>query len=36
MKNIPAKLKFDFGEGFELSTVKDMNWLGKKKGNYWV
>lgn len=31
-ENLPAKLKFDFGEGFETFTVKDMDWLGKKNG----
>ena len=31
-ENLPAKLKYDFGEGFEVRTVKDMGWLGKKNG----
>ena len=26
------KLKFDFGKGVEIFTVRDMNWLGKKNG----
>jgi len=31
-ENIPAKAKFDFGEGYDVFTVRDMNWLGKKNG----
>ena len=31
-ENIPAKLRFDFGKGYEVRTVGDMNWLGKKNG----
>ena len=31
-ENLPTKLKFDFGEGIEIFTVKDMGWLGKKNG----
>lgn len=31
-ENMPLKVKYDFGEGFEIHTVKDMNWLGKKNG----
>jgi predicted nuclease of predicted toxin-antitoxin system len=31
-ENIPTKVKFDFGEGYEIFTVRDMNWLGKKNG----
>jgi hypothetical protein len=31
-ENLPAKLKTDFGAGFEVETVRDMNWLGKKNG----
>ncbi|MEO6721504.1 MAG: DUF5615 family PIN-like protein [Ferruginibacter sp.] len=31
-ENLPTKLKYDFGESFEISTVKDMGWLGKKNG----
>ncbi|MDQ6755786.1 MAG: hypothetical protein M3004_02515 [Bacteroidota bacterium] len=31
-ENLPAKLKYDFGESFEIRTVKDMGWLGKKNG----
>ncbi len=31
-ENIPAKVRFDFGEGYEVFTVRNMNWLGKKNG----
>ena len=31
-ENLPAKLKYDFGENFEIATVRDMKWLGKKNG----
>lgn len=31
-ENLPRKLKSDFGSGFEVSTVRDMGWLGKKNG----
>ena len=31
-ENIPAKLKLDFGEEYEVKTVRDMKWLGKKNG----
>ena len=31
-ENLPTKLKYDFGENFEIRTVKDMGWLGKKNG----
>ena len=31
-ENIPAKVKYDFGEGYEVHTVRDMDWLGKKNG----
>ena len=31
-ENIPAKLRFDFGKGYEARTVGEMNWLGKKNG----
>ena len=29
-ENLPAKLKYDFGENIETHTVKDMDWLSKK------
>ncbi len=31
-ENIPTKVKFDLGEGYNVFTVRDMNWLGKKNG----
>ena len=31
-ENLPTKLKYEFGENFQISTVKDMGWLGKKNG----
>lgn len=32
-ENLPTKLKFRFiDRGFEVVTVRDMNWLGKKNG----
>lgn len=31
-ENLPAKVKYNFGEGFEIKTVKNMGWLGKKNG----
>lgn len=31
-ENMPAKVKYDFGENFEIHTVKDMGWLGMKNG----
>ena len=31
-ENIPAKVKFDFGTDYEVHTVRDMGWLGKKNG----
>jgi predicted nuclease of predicted toxin-antitoxin system len=31
-ENIPAKVKFDFGEDHDVFTVRDMDWLGKKNG----
>jgi predicted nuclease of predicted toxin-antitoxin system len=31
-ENIPAKVKFEFGEGYDVFTVRDMNWLGRKNG----
>ena len=31
-ENVPTKVKYDFGEGFETFTVKDIGWLGKKNG----
>src|SRR3954452_20822837 len=31
-ENLPRKLKADFGNDFEVKTVRDMGWLGKKNG----
>lgn len=31
-ENIPVKVRFDFGEGYEVRPVRDMGWLGKKNG----
>jgi hypothetical protein len=31
-ENIPTKVKFNFGNNFDVFTVKDMGWLGKKNG----
>ena len=31
-ENIPTKVKLDFGKGFEVQSVKDLGWLGKKNG----
>ncbi len=31
-ENLPTKVKYDFGEQHEVSTVRDMAWLGKKNG----
>lgn len=31
-ENLPKKVKYDFGEGYEMKTVRDMGWLGKKNG----
>ena len=31
-ENMPGKVNYDFGEGHEVLTVKDMKWLGKKNG----
>lgn len=31
-ENMPTKVKYDFGESYNVSTVRDMGWLGKKNG----
>jgi predicted nuclease of predicted toxin-antitoxin system len=31
-ESLPRKLKYDFGEGYEVLTVRDMDWLSKKNG----
>lgn len=31
-ENLPKNLKSDFGLDYEVKTVRDMGWLGKKNG----
>lgn len=31
-ENLPKKLKIDLGESFEVKTVRDLGWQGKKNG----
>ena len=31
-ENLPKQLKADFGPEYEVKTVRDMGWLGKKNG----
>ena len=31
-ENLPKQLKADFGPNYEVKTVRDMGWLGKKNG----
>ena len=31
-ENLPLKLKFRFGNGFEVLTINDMGWNAKKNG----
>jgi len=31
-ENIPAKVKFDFGKEYEINSVRDVGWQGKKNG----
>src|SRR6185437_16893001 len=31
-ENLPKQLKADFGPGYDVKTVRDMGWLGKKNG----
>lgn len=31
-ESLPRKLRFDFGEGHKVLTVRDKGWLGKKNG----
>ena len=31
-ENLPKQLKTDFGPDYEVATVRDMGWLGKKNG----
>jgi len=31
-ENLPKQFKADFGPDYEVKTVRDMGWLGKKNG----
>ena len=31
-ENLPKQLKADFGPEYDVKTVRDMEWLGKKNG----
>ena len=31
-ENLPKQLKADFGPDYDVKTVRDMGWLGKKNG----
>lgn len=31
-ENLPRQIKSDFGPDYEVKTVRDMGWLGKKNG----
>ncbi len=31
-ENLPRQLKADFGPDYEVKTVREMGWLGKKNG----
>lgn len=31
-ENLPRQLKADFGPDYDVRTVRDMGWLGKKNG----
>lgn len=31
-ENLPRKLKTDLGSEFDVKTVRDMGWLGKRNG----
>lgn len=31
-ENLPKQLKADFGPNYDVKTVRDMGWLGKKNG----
>ena len=33
-ENMPAKVNYDFGFQYEVYTVKEMGWLGKKNGEF--
>lgn len=31
-ENLPKQLKTDFGPDYDVKTVRDIGWLGKKNG----
>ena len=31
-ENLPTQLRADFGSDYDVKTVRDMGWLGKKNG----
>ena|SRR6266487_5313923 len=31
-ENMPTKVKYEFGEGHEVRTIRDIGWQGKKNG----
>ena len=31
-ENLPRQLKTDFGPNYDVKTVQEMGWLGKKNG----
>jgi predicted nuclease of predicted toxin-antitoxin system len=31
-ESLPRKLKYDFDSSYEVLTVRDLGWLGKKNG----
>lgn len=33
-ENLPKQLKADFEPGYDVKTVRDMGWLGKKNGEF--
>ena len=33
-ENLPTKVKYDFGEGFEIFIVRDVEWPGKNNGEF--
>ena len=34
-ENLPKQLKADFGPDYDVRTVRDMGWMGKKNGELW-
>jgi hypothetical protein len=33
-ENLPKQLKADFAPDYEVKTVRDMGWLGKRMANF--